>query len=405
MKPNRIAILAFAGIAAVGAIFAGTSTYDFVAHLDRQVHAISCSYVPGVGAPDANGSSGCFAVMMSPYSAVFRSATWGGIPIALPGLAVFAYLLFKAVEILWRRREEERSETTYLLAAAALPLATSVVYYIISVTAVGAVCKLCVGIYAASVFGFIAAWTAHVKTPKGVEPLPWGHYAGQIVVGVMFVVLPTLLYLGMKPDVRTELGRCGKLIKQQDTANTRVKLTNTASGTPAIEVLDPLCPACKALRDRLEVSGILATLDLEAALFPLDKECNWMLSESVHPGACAISEAVLCAGPQASEVVSWAFEHQSELRDVAAKDPAAVRAQVNKAFPKLAGCVDTPAVKARLNKALRWTVANSLPISTPQLYVRGNRVCEEDTDLGLEYALTQVLGPAAADAAGREVTR
>jgi hypothetical protein len=32
-------------------------------------------------------------------------------------------------------------------------------------------------------------------------------------------------------------------------------------------------------------------------LFPLDKECNWMVSESLHPGSCAVSEAVLCAGP------------------------------------------------------------------------------------------------------------
>ncbi len=398
MKSNRITVLYVAAFAVVGALFSGISVYDFIAHLDRQVHAISCSYVPGLGVLDASGASGCFAVMMSPYAAVWRSATWGGVPIALPALAVFIYLAFKTAEILWRRREEDPTETRYLLAATALPLVTSIAYFLISVLVIDVVCKLCVGIYVASMAGFAAALVAHVRAPHRTGRQPWGQYFWQFSVGVLFVVLPVLLYLGLKPDVRDDLGRCGKLIRPQDTYSTRVKLHNAPSGTPAIEVLDPLCPACKGVHDRLQVSGLLDSMDLEAALFPLDKECNWMLSESVHPGACAISEAVLCAGTRADEVVIWAFDHQSQLREVAAKDPASVRTQVMQAFPDLAGCVDRPEVKARLNKALRWTVANSLPISTPQLYVRGNRLCDEDTDLGLEYTLTQVLGPMAAAA-------
>ncbi len=47
-----------------GAWFAGTSTSDFVAHLDRQVHAIHCAFGPGAQA--TLGDSGCKAVMMSP---------------------------------------------------------------------------------------------------------------------------------------------------------------------------------------------------------------------------------------------------------------------------------------------------------------------------------------------------
>ena len=43
-------------------------------------------------------------------------------------------------------------------------------------------------------------------------------------------------------------------------------------------------------------------------------------------------------------------------------------------------------------KSLRWAVANALPVMTPQLFVDGKRLCDEDTDLGLEYTLTQMLG-------------
>ncbi|MBI5508925.1 MAG: hypothetical protein HY903_09245 [Deltaproteobacteria bacterium] len=396
MKSNRTAVSLVVVSAAVGALFAGTSTYDFIQHLDRQVHAITCTYVPGLGAADASGASGCFAVMMSPYAAVWRTSTWGGIPIALPALAVFIYLAFKAIDVLWRRREDDPAETRYLLAATALPLLTSIAYFFISVLVVGVVCKLCAGVYVASVAAFVAALVAHRRTPAPQGALPWGRDLGQFAVGVAFVAVPVLLYLGLKPDVRGELGRCGKLLRPQDTYSTRVKLHSAEGGTPAIEVLDPLCPACKGVHDRLHATGLMDGIDLEAALFPLDKECNWMLGESVHPGACAVSEAVLCAGARANDVVTWAFDHQSELREAAAKEPASVRVKVTQAFPDLAGCVDRPEVKARLNKALRWTVANSLPISTPQLYVRGNRLCDEDTDLGLEYTLTQVIGPMAA---------
>ena len=42
--------------AAVGVVFAAVSTYDFVQHLDRQVHNLHCSFIPGVSHA---GESGC----------------------------------------------------------------------------------------------------------------------------------------------------------------------------------------------------------------------------------------------------------------------------------------------------------------------------------------------------------
>src|SRR5688572_15069307 len=93
---------ATAGFALLGGIFAGVSTADFVSHLDRQVHAIHCSFIPGAGSQ--LGESGCRAVMMSPYSSMFRSMIWGGIPISLLALAVFAYLVFRAADFAMRDR-------------------------------------------------------------------------------------------------------------------------------------------------------------------------------------------------------------------------------------------------------------------------------------------------------------
>jgi hypothetical protein len=99
---------------------------------------------------------------------------------------------------------------------------------------------------------------------------------------------------------------------------------------------------------------------------------------------------VLCGGARADQVLEWAFEHQAELRELG-KEPDRVYARIRQQFPQLADCLDRPAVKSRLNRSLRWAVANSLPVATPQLFVRGQKVCDEDTDLGLEYVLSRML--------------
>ena len=61
--------------ALLGLIFAGVSTSDFIEHLDRQVHSIHCSFIPG--AAKELGDNGCKAVMMSVYSSVLRTSLWG----------------------------------------------------------------------------------------------------------------------------------------------------------------------------------------------------------------------------------------------------------------------------------------------------------------------------------------
>jgi uncharacterized membrane protein len=391
--PTRnAAIVILALFALVGVVFSAVSTHDYIAFLDRQVHAITCSFVPGIGAPDTTGSSGCHAALMSPYSAVLRTWTWGGIPIALASLAVFAYLLFRAFDLLLRGVAGHNDETRFTVAATLLPVVVSVIYLTISVLRVGVLCKLCVGIYVASLGAFVTALVAHQRATRllGARPIPWRRYAGYFVEGVAFVFVPVLLFLALKPAYTETIGQCGELLHPEDRYGVRVKVSGPPNGVPAIEVLDPLCPACKALSQRLAASGLGERLDRELLLFPLDKECNWMVSESLHPGACVVSEAVLCGGVRSGEVLQWAFDHQEELRELG-RDPERVYARIRQRFPELADCLGKPAVRSRLNRSLRWAVANSLPVVTPQLFVRGQKVCDEDTDIGLDYVLSRMV--------------
>jgi uncharacterized membrane protein len=378
---------AFAGL-----VFAGISTYDFVQHLDRQVHSLHCSFIPGAGAE--TGTSGCQVAMMSPYSSVFRTAIWGGVPISLPAMAVFAFLLFYGLELVVSRRTHDHRATAFLALAAGLPALTSLVMLTISLVKLGTTCKLCVGIYLSSAMcltGAVVLWRRAVRQRDAAAPTVHNKYLGAMFgAGVGFVLLPLFVYVGMAPDHGKFIGSCGELAQPNDTYGVMVPL-HRGGKVPALEILDPLCPACRAFEQRLASSGLEDKLDRRAILFPLDTTCNWMITEDTHPGACTVSEAVLCAGDRAREVIAWSFEVQERIRTEAKADPTAAARIVKERFPELAACVGSPEAKSKLNKSLRWAVANNIRVLTPQLFVNNVKLCDEDVDLGLDYALSRMI--------------
>jgi uncharacterized membrane protein len=407
MKPlQHVLFASFLALSLAGALFSWFSARDSIAHVDRQIHEVTCSYIPGLER-DAAGQSGCYRVMMSPYSSVFRGVTWGGLPIALPSLSVFAFLFFLGLDS-WRRGfGREPLRMWFLVAAALLPATVSAVYWVISVAVVGTLCKNCVGIYAAS-FGVLAAaacllWLSRRfrgggSTADGrAAAVPWGWWGLSFGEGVLFVALPLLVFAAMKPAYTAELAACGSLLQPADKYGIQLPVRRDPAGIPAVELTDPLCPACRAFRDRLRASGLEERLDLRVVVFPLDSSCNWMVNETLHPGACRVAEAVVCAGERAGAVLDWTLDNQEELRRLATESPETLGPRLASAFPELAGCLGTPTARSRINKSLRWIVANSARVTTPQLFVAGRRLCDEDTDLGLEFALRRLLEAAAAD--------
>ncbi|MDX2088022.1 MAG: vitamin K epoxide reductase family protein [Kofleriaceae bacterium] len=391
MRPPAWLVVVLVG-ALAGLVFAGISTYDFVQHLDRQVHSLHCSFIPGAGAE--TGSTGCQVAMMSPYSSVLRTSIWGGVPISLPAMAVFAFLVFYGLELLVSRRTNAPRATAFLALATGLPALTSLVMLTISLVKLGTTCKLCVGIYLASAMcltGAIVLWRRALRLRDAAAPAAPNKYLGAMFgAGVGFVLLPFLVYVAMAPDHGKFIGSCGELAQPADTYGVMVPL-HRGGKVPALEVLDPLCPACRAFEQRLASSGLEDQLDRKAILFPLDTTCNWMITEDTHPGACTISEAVLCAGDRAREVIAWSFEVQERIRTETKADPTAAARIVKERFPELAACVGSPEAKSKLNKSLRWAVANNIRVLTPQLFVNNVKLCDEDVDLGLDYALSRMI--------------
>lgn len=401
--------------AALGMFFASFSTYDFAEHLDRQTHDLHCSFIPGIaGRPEAAGT-GCHVTLMSPYSSVMRSSVWGGVPVSMPAISVFAFIAFWSLYLMITKRGGDRRGTFFLLLATALPLVTSLVMGFISFTKLGAACKLCIGIYVSSLVVFIGATMARRASaqvaamksaggaadetvpadaydPRMDTPISIGALAGAFVLGLAFVFVPVVVYASTLPNYERYIGQCGALEHTGDPQGIMVSIDGSSTGgTEAIEVLDPLCPSCKAFEQRLQASGLAPRLNRKAVLFPLDNTCNWMLSHAEHPGACTVSEAVLCAGDNAREVLDWAFAEQDRIREATSHDPAAAARMVRERFPNLSSCVGSAPIRNKLSRSLRWAVSNHLQVLTPQLFVGGVKLCDEDSDLGMDYALSHML--------------
>jgi uncharacterized membrane protein len=391
---------------AAGFVFSAVSTYDSIAHLDRQMHGVHCTYLLGLGSPGAGGDAGCRATLMSPYSSVFRQSIWGGVPVAVPSMSVFAFIFFAAAALALARREGDPHAAGFLLAAALLPLLSSLVMGYLSFVTLQAACKLCIGIYVASAALFAAAYAlwatvrarpAESKSAEGGRersPRPWAVLAWALALGVLFVALPVGIYAAAAPDFSRYAGNCGSLERTEDPQRALLPLGPQDRSVAMIEVIDPLCASCGAFDVRFRALSLSAQVSRRILLFPLDKSCNWMIGESVNPGACAVSEAVLCAEDRAQQVLDWAFRERETIVEKARGDPGAVGRMISKRFPGLKKCVGSARARARLNHALRWTVKNRLQVLTPQVYVNGLRLCDEDTDLGLDYSLPRLIARA-----------
>lgn len=387
-------VRSFAIIGVIGALwsllFAAISTTDYASHLDRGLHDLHCSFIPGVQAEaDAEG---CRVALNSPYAAVLKRQLWGGIPISLFGLGCFAYLTGHAVYMALLGSRASRNAGLLYFVLALSPLVVSAVMFSISYFELGTICKTCAGIYsgslllAISAFGVLSGSFAHRRPLSGAS---WGAAAAALAAIGISTLAPSLVYAAMTPDHSQYVTDCGKLEVAEDKHGSLLQL-NPGAQRSAVFFEDPLCPTCKSLHDRLQEAGVLNKLSISLALFPLDNACNWMLDQPLHPGACQVSRAVLCA-KDPRQMLDWTYANQTALADAGKQGEESLLALLKKTFgSELTQCMKSNQTTQRLNRHLHFAVANSVPVSTPQVFIDGQRLCDEDIDIGLMFALDKL---------------
>ncbi len=408
IAPALMVLGALAGLA-----FAWSSTLDYSRHLDRQVHDLRCGFVPGLAAaPGAD--EGCRAAIYSPYAALMRDKIWGGVPISLWALGTFSFFAAFSVYLLLSGRNASRYAVKTASFLAIGPFVVSLGMAYLSATRLGTFCKTCMGIYGGSialfsgaVLGFLAlsreTSSFAADGERDTAPAPPARAVGRLVLVPGWLALlaaaaltPPLAYAKSVPNHDEKIAACGKIPKPitgKSTAGMKASLTRTVSSatrTPVTLMIDPLCPSCRALHRRLDTEGFLEQMDTTMVLFPLDSSCNWMVTRDVHPGACQIAKAMLCAEPknQAVQVLEWAYDQQELLISTAKMQGAsAIDGYIEGSFPGLGACMKEKATSKKLEDMLRFAVDNQLPVSTPQLFLGDVHVCDEDTDMGLVYSL------------------
>jgi uncharacterized membrane protein len=397
MRAKRAALVALMA-SVLAFVFASYSTYDYAQQLDRQVHAVHCSFIPGAPV-SSDADNACKAALFSPYSALLRSTYWGGIPISLFGLGAFAFFVgFAAYMFVGDRRLPKSAYPTFF-ALTIGPVLVSILMFFLSVTHLHALCKLCVGVYVSSFTLSIAAWIGMRAHARDADKQPAMGMARVLLVPLaalaalgLSTVAPATVYASMLPDYRPLLDRCGKLATSADPHHALLKIP-TGHPRRAVTVFeDPLCPTCKAFHERLVDEGIFDRLDVTMAMFPLDSDCNWMLDRSLHPGACVLARAVICGGTdKAREILEWAYAGQDGLRELGKQGGGALAAKVSERWgPEVAACVVSKQVETQLNQQLHFAANNHIPVSTPQMFLGTQRLCDEDTDLGLDYTLARL---------------
>jgi uncharacterized membrane protein len=397
--PRRLALLA-AAAAALGFVFSAYSTYDYAEQLDRQVHAVHCSFIPGLPA-SSDGDNSCKAALFSAYSALFRATFWGGVPISLFAMGAFGFFFAFGLYLSMARVHVARRAHAFFAVASLAPLGASIAMFFVTVVHLHGFCKLCVGIYVSSlVLAVAAALACRVHAGERRPPVPGagsplGGWAPPVLwlagLGVASA-LPAIAYATSLPDYRPLLAKCGKLAITSEPHNSLLKLPTAHPTRGVVLFEDPLCPTCRSFHDRLLDEGVFERLNVTLVMFPLDSECNWMLDRALHPGACLMAKAVLCGGDdKARAILEWSYDRQDELKEAGERGSPALLAKITERWGHaVAECVGSAAATTRLNQHLHFAANNHIAISTPQMFLGDQRICDEDTDLGMKYTLAQL---------------
>jgi uncharacterized membrane protein len=392
MKSSRAWPLVALVSALLGLLFASYATEDYAEHLDRRLHDVHCSFIPGM--PPTSEAEACRVAMYSAYSALFRERLWGGIPISLFALGAFGFFAAFALYHLLAGRRAPKAAVDFFAWVSVTPLIVSMVMFTISVTKLGHLCKTCVGIYASSFGLSLSALFMLMAQRRELEPRRSVHFLlplGWLSALGVATLTPAVVYAASVPDESSYLTQCGELKQPEIHGDHLVSIRGSHPIQPVMLFEDPLCPTCKAFHERLVDEGVFEKFDVQLALFPLDTDCNWMLDQSLHPGACEVSKAVLCAGDRARQVLEWAYDEQTYLTRAGKAGKDVIRAAIKQRWgDALLGCVDDRKTDVRLNNHLHFASDNNIPVSTPQMYLGKRRVCDEDTDLGLRFMLSEL---------------
>jgi protein-disulfide isomerase len=278
---RRRFLLFAAALAAVGLVLA-----IVLARQHAQAHAGAESFCT------INDFVNCDRVATSRFSVVL------GLPVAVWGALAYGVALLLAVMGLRKRRPHDTWPAGLLLLLAAAATAVAVALALVSELAIGALCLLCAGSWLVS--AALLAVSVGATRPVGVAAAVRAdlallaarpaRVAGVALAGVAFVALLAAAY----PRYWQRPPRAAAPATQPPPAR-------PAAGAARVVVSfsDYECPFCALAHE--EAKQVLASrpdVTVVRKHFPLDPACNPAVTRAMHPNACRLAAAAVCAEEQ-----------------------------------------------------------------------------------------------------------
>jgi len=295
---------------------------------------------------DVNATVSCTQVYMSRFS------TLQGIPVALFGAIWFAAAALLSVAGMRASQPVRESVPGYLFAMSTLALAVILYLGYASFVLLKAVCLLCLTTYAA-VIGLFLVSGAATTFPMTTLPRRASRDARAFISSPLALTLAVLFFAGAATTLaffpRESAGTTAAAGGQaaaaapQPTETQKSEFERWYSSQPRVPLIVPAegakvlvvkfndyqCPACgqsytqyKPIFQKYETAQPGA-VKLVTKDYPLNRECNDSVGQTIHPAACDAAVAVrLMPSGKREAMEEWLYSHQPTMSSPSVRQAA-----------------------------------------------------------------------------------
>lgn len=334
--------------AALALSLAGLALSIALVRLHRQAHAGVASFCA------ISETVNCDRVATSRYSVVL------GLPVALWGVFGYGVAVALAASGLSRRGPTQTWPSGLLVCVGAAASVVSLALALVSTFAIGALCLLCSGLWVVAAALLVAAW-------RGCRPL-----------GVAAAVQADLAVVRANRTRAAAFALVGAgAIALVATAYPRywegrpVRPPAAPAGPgPAVmvEYSDYQCPMCALAHEETRAfAARRPDVTLVRRHFPLDSSCNPALKRPMHPQACALARAAICAEAQGrfAEMDDALFENQRDGLPI-----PAIAERLGLDMGRFRECLASAETERRLAADIAAAIRDGVK-ATPTFVVRG----------------------------------
>jgi len=326
-----------------------------------------------------------------------RFSTVRGIPVAIFGALAFVAAALLSVTGLVARQTVRESVPGYLFVLSTLSLAVVLYLGYASFVLLKTVCVLCLTTYAA-VIGLFLVSGAATSFPMTTLPRRAARDARVFIASPLALILAVLFFAGAATTLAffpregvaataAEPGAAAATTAPVPTQDQRSEFERWYASQPRVPLIIPAdgakvlivkfqdfqCPPCG--QTYLQYKPIFAKYEAEHPGevkvvykdYPLNRDCNDAIGQTIHPAACDAAVAVRLAGTKRDAMEEWLYTHQ----------PAQTPPSVRQAARDIGAIADFDAKYPSTIQSVKSDIALGRQLgvkSTPTFFINGVKI-------------------------------